>query len=139
VIKQLLDGRGSTTQAVTVTEAKKIVHCQAPAAGTDLEQGVISDDTIGEETATSHHRQQPKDDDEQPAEGMELYQALVSLCHGIPNSWIDADQDLARELNGIAAEICAKEGMPLGTFMSPRTELKHRYCWGEKNARVRAN
>ncbi|CAD6267181.1 unnamed protein product [Miscanthus lutarioriparius] len=139
VIKQLLDGCVSTTQAVTVTEAKKIVHCQAPAAGTDLEQGVISDDTIGEETNASHHRQQAKDDDEQPAEGMELYQALVSLCHGIPNSWIEIDKDLAGELNGIAAEICAKEGMPLGTFISLRTELKRRYCWEEKNARVRAN
>lgn len=141
VIKQLLDGCGWTTQAVTVTEAKKIVHCQkAPAAGTDLEQGAVSGDTIGEETASSpHHRQRPQDV-EQPAEGItKLYQALVSLCHGIPNSWIETDKDLASELNGIAAEICAKQGMPFSTFISLRAELKSRYCWEEKNARVRTN
>jgi hypothetical protein len=125
VIKQLLDGCVSTTQAVPVTEAEKVVHCQAPAAGTDLEQGAVSDDTIGYETAASSYHQQAKDDDEQPAEGMELYQALVSLCHGIPNSWIETDKDLASELNGIAAEMCA--------------ELKRRYCWEEKNDRVRTN
>jgi hypothetical protein len=115
VIKQLLDGCVSTPQAV---------HCQAPAARTDLEQGVVSDDTIGEETAASHHRQQAKDD-EQPAEGMELYQALVSLCHGIPNSWIETDKDFASELNGIATEICAKdkEGIPFSSFISLRAEL----------------
>jgi hypothetical protein len=135
VLKQLLDGCVSTTQAVTV-----ITEAQEPAASTDLEQGAVSDDTIGEETAAFHHRLQPKDDEQLGAEGMELYQALVSLCHGIPNSWIEADKDLAGELNGIAAEVCAKEGMPSSTFISLRAELKRRFCWEEKNNdRVRTN
>jgi hypothetical protein len=107
VLKQIVCWRRTT-------EANNGEMMVLRAAGMDLEQGGVADE--GEQ----HVR-------------IRLQEALLHLCWAINSTWIDKDQDLTRQFNEIAANICSEQQMPHKTFRTLVREAQEKH-WDDKRA-----